>query len=166
MVFPIIKLASLFIKQLSKPLAVHMKQRAKSHPFFRNYICMPPAQLYHWADVNIRMRMLGLGKAGSVEPLSESMAIELGAEMLGEFIIFSIASGTLYFEYQRSSKKEQIKEEERKQEMREFERRVEDLGIITEKQDAHIRELWRIVSDLESKNTSLMQKMFGPSKKG
>lgn len=122
--------------------------------------------MYHWADVNIRMRMLGLGKASSVEPLSETMAIELGAEMLGEFIIFSIASGTLYFEYQRSSKKEQIKEEERKQETMQFERRVEDLGIITQQQDAQIRELWRIVSELENKNTSLMQKMFGSTKKG
>lgn len=122
--------------------------------------------MYHWADVNIRMRMLGLGKASSVEPLSETMAIELGAEMLGEFIIFSIASGTLYFEYQRSSKKEQIKEEERKQETMQFERRVEDLGIVTQQQDAQIRELWRIVSELENKNTSLMQKMFGSTKKG
>lgn len=42
--FPAIKLGILAFKQLSKPIANVMKERAKSHPFFRKYICMPPAQ--------------------------------------------------------------------------------------------------------------------------
>lgn len=42
--FPAVKLAVLAFKQLSKPIANIMKERAKSHPFFRKYICMPPAQ--------------------------------------------------------------------------------------------------------------------------
>lgn len=42
--FPAVKLAVLAFKQLSKPIANVMKERAKSHPFFRKYICMPPAQ--------------------------------------------------------------------------------------------------------------------------
>lgn len=43
-VFPAAKLASLFLKQVSKPIANAAKERAKHHPFFRTYICMPPAQ--------------------------------------------------------------------------------------------------------------------------
>ncbi|CAG7719283.1 unnamed protein product [Allacma fusca] len=42
--FPIVKLGALLIKQISKPLANLAKRRAKSSPFFRTYICMPPAQ--------------------------------------------------------------------------------------------------------------------------
>lgn len=42
--FPAVKLAVLAFKQLSKPIANVMKERAKNHPFFRKYICMPPAQ--------------------------------------------------------------------------------------------------------------------------
>lgn len=42
--FPAVKLAVLAFKQLSKPVANTIKERAKSHPFFRKYVCMPPAQ--------------------------------------------------------------------------------------------------------------------------
>lgn len=41
---PIFKLAILAVKQLSKPIANIIKERAKQSPFFRQYICMPPAQ--------------------------------------------------------------------------------------------------------------------------
>lgn len=42
--FPIAKLAALALKQVSKPIATTLKNRAKSSPIFRNYVCMPPAQ--------------------------------------------------------------------------------------------------------------------------
>lgn len=43
-VFPAAKLGVLAIKQISKPIANVLKSNAKSSPFFRKYICMPPAQ--------------------------------------------------------------------------------------------------------------------------
>lgn len=79
-----------------------------------NYRILYFYAVYHWMEVNVRMRMLGLGKAQSVERLSEEMAIELGAEMLGEFVIFSMAAVTVVLEYKRSSKKEALKEEKQK----------------------------------------------------
>ena len=42
--FPLAKLGTLVIKQVSKPLANAIKERAKSSYFFRTYVCMPPAQ--------------------------------------------------------------------------------------------------------------------------
>lgn len=42
--FPAAKLGALLLKQISKPIANAVKQQAKSSPFFRTYICMPPAQ--------------------------------------------------------------------------------------------------------------------------
>lgn len=42
--FPVVKLAVLAFKQLSKPIANVLKERAKHSPFFRKYVCMPPAQ--------------------------------------------------------------------------------------------------------------------------
>lgn len=42
--FPAAKLGVLAFKQLSKPIANVIKGRAKQSPFFRRYICMPPAQ--------------------------------------------------------------------------------------------------------------------------
>uniref|UniRef100_A0A0K8RA86 Uncharacterized protein n=1 Tax=Ixodes ricinus TaxID=34613 RepID=A0A0K8RA86_IXORI len=59
--FPIAKLAALAFRQLSKPLANRIKAGAKKSPFFRTYVCMPPAQIYHWIEVNVKMRILNLG---------------------------------------------------------------------------------------------------------
>ena len=44
MPFPAIKLVSLFIKQLSKPLAGYIKRQAQEHRLLRTYLCIPPAQ--------------------------------------------------------------------------------------------------------------------------
>ena len=50
--FPIAKLGALLIKQVSKPLAKFLQDRAKKSPFFRNYICMPPAQCKFYLFLN------------------------------------------------------------------------------------------------------------------
>lgn len=42
--FPAAKLGVLLLKQISKPIANALKVKAKDSPFFRQYICMPPAQ--------------------------------------------------------------------------------------------------------------------------
>ena len=47
------------------------------------------------------MWALNLGKPVTVPPLNEAMAIELGANLLGEFIIFFIGASVLIFEYSR-----------------------------------------------------------------
>ena len=44
---------------------------------------MPPAQLYHWYDVNLRMKMLGV-QTTKVAKMNEEAAVALGAEILGE----------------------------------------------------------------------------------
>ena len=41
---PLGKLAVIGIKQLAKPIARQIKIGASRSPFFRKYICMPPAQ--------------------------------------------------------------------------------------------------------------------------
>lgn len=47
------------------------------------------------------MWALNLGRPIQVPPLNEAMAIELGANLLGECIIFVIGAATLIFEYNR-----------------------------------------------------------------
>ena len=56
---------------------------------------MPPAQIYHYFDVNVKMKLMNLDKPREVVKLNEAMAIDLGAELLGEFIMFTVASVTL-----------------------------------------------------------------------
>lgn len=47
------------------------------------------------------MWILNLGKPVNIPVLNEAMAIELGANLLGEAIIFIIAAGILISEYAR-----------------------------------------------------------------
>ena len=73
--FPAAKLGFLAIKQISKPLANAVASRAKNSKFFRNYIVLPTAQFFHWADVKIRMRILNLGKVSKVPKVSSNKLI-------------------------------------------------------------------------------------------
>lgn len=41
--FPVVKLGIMAFKQISKPIANVIKQRAKENLFFRQYVAMPPA---------------------------------------------------------------------------------------------------------------------------
>ncbi|KAL3287315.1 hypothetical protein HHI36_001790 [Cryptolaemus montrouzieri] len=149
--FPAAKLGALLLKQISKPIANAVKEQAKTSPVFRKYVCLPPAQLYNWCEEKAKMWVLNLGKPVSVPVYNENMAIELGANLLGEGIIFVIAAGILISEYARSSRKEAAKEEVKRQEMEELKLSLKELFIQTEEQAAHIRELRRKVGDLDTK---------------
>ncbi|SPP87732.1 putative OPA3-like protein CG13603 [Drosophila guanche] len=152
-VFPAAKLGVLAIKQISKPIANVLKSNAKSSPFFRKYICMPPAQFYNWVEVKTKMWALNMGgRSVNVPPLNEAMAIELGANLLGEFIIFTIGAGLLIFEYSRQSIKETKKTEEIQMEKMQMTNTLTEINFRLERQDAQIREMTRVLADLDSRN--------------
>lgn len=138
----------LAMKQISKPIASLLKTRAKNSLFFRKYVCMPPAQFYNWVEVKTRMWALNLGKPSIVPQLNEAQAIELGANLLGEFIIFAIGAGLLLLEYQRSSRNEKLKEAMVEQEKAELNAYIQELGFRIEKQDAQMREMERLIGAL------------------
>ncbi|KAL9900462.1 putative OPA3-like protein CG13603 [Glossina fuscipes fuscipes] len=150
--FPVVKLAVLAVKQVSKPLANVIKNHAKGNPLFRHYICMPPAQLYNWIEVKTKMWALNLGRPIQVPPLNEAMAIELGANLLGECIIFAIGAAALIVEYSRQLKKEAKKEENLQLEKAELTNRMAEINFRIERQDAQLREISRVVSELESRS--------------
>lgn len=103
--FPLIKLGALAIRQISKPLANHLKTKAKDSHFFRTKICMPPAQFYHWCEVKVKSRLLNLGTPKEVVRLNEQAAIDLGSELLGDTFMFTVAAVALVAEYTRQSRK-------------------------------------------------------------
>lgn len=94
------------------------------------------------------MWILNLGKPVNIPVLNEAMAIELGANLLGEGLIFVIAAGIIISEYNRSAKKELAKEEAKKQEMQDLQNTIRELFMQTEQQGAHIRELTRHLGHL------------------
>ncbi|XP_027801778.1 optic atrophy 3 protein [Marmota flaviventris] len=69
--------------------------------------------VYHWAEMRTKMRIMGFN-AEAVKPLNEGAAAELGAELLGEAIIFVTACGCLLMEYLRQQAQRRHKEAERR----------------------------------------------------
>lgn len=147
-VFPALKLGVLFVKQISKPLAKFLVNQAKNHPVFRTYFIIPPAQFYHWAEVKAKMYIMNLGKPTKVAKLNETMAIELGANLMGEVIIFSVAGGCLILEYNRQVAKEAKKEEARLQQLQTFTDEIRNLNQVTSQQESQIQYLHEAIQEL------------------
>jgi len=157
MPFPLAKLGYMALKQAGKPLANFMKRRAKTSPFFHTRVCLPVAQIYHHWDTNVRMVSLGLAKPtkGSVKPMDESQAVDLGAEMIGETTIFIIGAAILYLEYYRQSLKTEQKETEEDNYLKSMSDNITNLNVLIEKQDAQLREVTRHVLHLQDQFSGL-----------
>ena len=149
--FPLAKLGFLLIRQVSKPLAKRISDRAKTSPFFKNWVCMPVAQLFHFYEVKVKMAALnlGTGKVTKVPKLSESQAVQQGAEILSEIIILSIASSIVIYEYNRSKEKDEAKEEKIKADREAIKDKLYNLEVKVEKQSVQIRNLAKTAIHLE-----------------
>ena len=72
---------------------------------------LPPLVVLHWLEVFVKMRLMGASGPTQVKPLSNEKAVEIGAEIIGELIVYSIASSAIIAEYCRSSRRGQAVED-------------------------------------------------------
>lgn len=100
-----LKLTSLLVRTIAKPISVAVKAQAKEHEAFRS-ACIRVAQAVHSTDVKLRMRLLGENKI-KVRPLNDKKAVENGANFLLEFFIFLVAGSLILYESYRSRLKTQ-----------------------------------------------------------
>ncbi|EIW61012.1 OPA3-domain-containing protein [Trametes versicolor FP-101664 SS1] len=96
------KLAQLIIRTLAKPISNQIKIQAKQHETFRTF-CVALAQRMYQTEVRLRTNLLG-EPAKHVRPLSETKAIENGANALAEGFLFTVAAGLIIAETWRSSR--------------------------------------------------------------
>ncbi|VDO92790.1 unnamed protein product [Soboliphyme baturini] len=172
--FPIIKLGSLLVRQISRPLANQIKNGAKRSSIFRRFVCLPIAQckeslffelknsifmvgseqkchllptifwlFYHKVEMTRKMVWLGFGKPVDVPALTEEAAVELGANLVGELIVYVVAVIIFTVEYNRTNEKARIKELEIKNQLVDLEYKVKFLDIQLRHQDAEIRSMER-----------------------
>ncbi|XP_028410349.1 optic atrophy 3 protein homolog [Dendronephthya gigantea] len=127
--FPLAKLLTLVMRQTAKPVAKGIKSLARKNAVFRKYVCVLPAQTYHWMEMSVKMRFLGHKGIPEIKPLNERSAVELGAEALGEAIVLSICMALICVEYRRGKLKEAKKEQARLDENASLKRQVQDLGL-------------------------------------
>ena len=97
------------------------------------------------------MRLMGHKGKITVEPLNERSAVDLGAEMLGEAVVFGIGVAVLYAEYKRQKRGEAREEIKHQDNFRTLQRKVEELSCCVEKQSEQIDKLNEIVQNIENK---------------
>lgn len=117
---------------------------------------------YHRLEQTVRMKLMGWQKKVDVKPLSTVAAVDLGAELLGELVIFSIALGTLFFEYKRGQNKEKAKEVVQNQKLLSLQEQIDVLGVelrtqVT-KQASLQNELYSLQKSLAYKDNKNQQK--------
>ncbi|KAH3668111.1 hypothetical protein OGAPHI_001865 [Ogataea philodendri] len=115
-----LKLTTLFVRQIAKPIANTIKSEAKNHQGFK-VTCVRVAQYFHFLDERLKTSLMG-SKARQIRPLNEAKAIQNGAEILSETFIFSVAAGALLYE----SNRQRVKEKNRKEGMESDVRRMEE----------------------------------------
>ncbi|XP_006364320.1 OPA3-like protein [Solanum tuberosum] len=140
MVLPLLKLGTLALKTLSKPIGSRLKQQAGLHPKFRNFI-VSMAQANHRITTTMQRRLYGHATNVEIRPLDEEKAVQAAVDLLGEAFVFSVAVAALYFEVQRSSRSEAKKEELRRQDLEQMRERDDALSREVESLKSKIQEL-------------------------
>jgi len=102
-----VKIGTLLIKTLAKPISSRIKTQAREHERFRN-LCVSLAQTIYRYEIRLRTGLLGEAPPSSrhVRPLSETRAIENGANFLAEGFLFAITAALIVGESWRSSRSE------------------------------------------------------------
>eukprot|EP00050_Salpingoeca_kvevrii_P022352 m.124997 g.124997 ORF g.124997 m.124997 type:complete len:169 (+) comp9684_c0_seq3:2-508(+) len=88
--------------------------QARDHEFVRSRVIEPIGQAWHWVGVKVKLSSLSRSRR-AIKPLSSAEAVELGAEIVGEVFVFSVAAGILVFDYRQSSIAAAAKEEKEQQ---------------------------------------------------
>lgn len=89
-----------------------------------------------------KMRIMGF-RGATIKPLNEDAAAELGAELLGESIVFLIGGGCMVLEYSRQAANSRRKEEELNETITQLQTELAELALTTETLDAQLREVNR-----------------------
>ncbi|XP_073124721.1 uncharacterized protein [Henckelia pumila] len=145
MVLPLLKLGTLALKTLSKPVANRIKKEAGLHPKFRNFI-VGIAQANHRITTTMQRRLYGHATDVGIRPLDEEKAVHAAVDLMGDVFVFSVAVAALYFEVQRSSRSEAKKEEFRKQEIEGMRQRDEELRKEVELLKQKLAEIERLAT--------------------
>ena len=101
--FPVVKLGIILLQQLSKPAAKVVSNMAVHNRIVHAYLCNSATRFQHF-EAKIH--------AGNVSKLSEEQAIEKGAHLLSEVLLFIIASAIAIFQYKKANRNKVVLDKE------------------------------------------------------
>ncbi|KAL3874647.1 hypothetical protein ACJMK2_037629 [Sinanodonta woodiana] len=144
--FPLFKLVGTLVKIGAKPLANRVKISAKNSPKVQA-IARWSGQTYHRWDVYYRTKLIGVkSDAANIKPLTDEMAVEEGANIISESIIYLTPLIIFFADYYYTKAKTRNKEEDQVQYLKSLERRIQEMELKEEQHFAQYRELQRFCS--------------------
>ena len=100
--------------------------------------------VFHWLEVVVKMRWMGTTGPTHVKPLTEERAAELGAEIIGDTFVYSVAASLIIFEYVRSKKKEQDAEDTQNNQ-------IAKLNDSMQRLEREMKDIKKRLSDMDNK---------------
>jgi len=145
--FPMSKLLYMYVKKLAEPLSSRLLKVAKHNEKFKIYLCLPPANMYHFYEAKIKFRVLNIGKIrmADVPKLSEKEAVKLGANLFSECLIYAVASAFALNEYLKYKTREKEKDATLEADLDALLDNVAKLNQIVENQICDIKSLDNII---------------------
>ncbi|CAH2063715.1 unnamed protein product [Thlaspi arvense] len=129
MVVPMfLKLGTLALRTICKPIANRLKKEAGVSPRFRQFI-INVAQANHRFTTKLQRRASGRVTDAIIRPLNEERAVQAAADLLGELLTFTVAGAAIVYEVQRNARGEARKEAKRQgllQELRLKDEKIEN----------------------------------------
>ncbi|CAB1113959.1 unnamed protein product [Ectocarpus sp. CCAP 1310/34] len=127
---PVLKLFSMTVKTLAKPMARKIRTEAQRHPRFRG-VLNSMGQATNRISARISIRLAG-HTTTKIKPLEEDKAIADGGNMLAEGFIYGLGTSLMVFEYMSNAKdkeaKEAISKLKKEEEKREIAQALEDIN--------------------------------------
>eukprot|EP00474_Spongospora_subterranea_P003884 CRZ04342.1 hypothetical protein [Spongospora subterranea] len=96
----LVKIGSLAIRTLAKPVSKAFVTQSKNHPVWRSMF-VRYGQFHHRVQYKFQARLLG-HRVRTVKPIDEDKALELGADAISEFMIFGVAGLCISLEVYRN----------------------------------------------------------------
>ncbi|AET38560.1 OPA3 family protein Ecym_3047 [Eremothecium cymbalariae DBVPG len=121
-----IKLGTLLIRQVTRPVANVLRLQAKQHAAFKN-LCIKLAQKMHRMDVALRNRLTYNNSSKKIRPLNDERAVENGATLISELFVFGVTGSVVAWETLRQRNKELSRREQVEQDIEVLQSEIEEL---------------------------------------
>lgn len=121
----VFKLGALMMKQLSKPLADRFRVWVMSHPQHRATV-LRAAEIAHSWEVGVTRRAEGKEGKAFIGSMTEEKSVELASKIASEGFLFMVGALLVFAEYDRTRKKEVLKQGREQAERREIQQRAQE----------------------------------------
>ncbi|XP_053602358.1 putative OPA3-like protein CG13603 [Plodia interpunctella] len=147
--FPMFRFATLLARQMSSPIANRLKTYARDHPRFGQAVCARVGRWYRAGELRFKMWTLQLTGPRAPVVVSDREAIDIGTDLLGEIIIFTLGALIVIFEVNRQAMKQEAKKLDKKSRWVAINMSLEELKIELEIQQKEIDLLLAAIRSLD-----------------